>query len=233
MEEKLVIEAKRKKKGTKLARKLQELGFTRVEVTKGEIIAEKARGEELSGKTNLDYGIVFREKAIEITYTISQKESKKKRLLQLFPLIIDILLLAEDDYEIKVSTLYKEVSAFFADVGKVVDKDAVDLASEKEELTLKFNDLSKKYAELVRSSEENARLLLECERKRDELQGRVRSLEKMSDDALKEELYKWIKLHEGSLELMEFCESYRVPIARAEEGLTMLIQDGYIKKRSE
>ncbi len=233
MDEKITVEAKRRKKGTRVMQTLKDLGFTHVKENGPDIVAEKIAGEELSGKANLDYRVTFGEKTIEFSYALRHNESKRKRLLRLFPIFINTALLAEDDYDIRVSSLFKQVNTFITELGQVVDKDAFDLAAQKEELGAKYADMSKKYSELVRSSEENARLLLECERRRDELEGRVRSLEKMSDEALKEELYKWIKLHEGSLELTEFCEAYRLPIARAEEGLNMLVREGYIKKRSD
>ena len=39
-------------------------------------------------------------------------------------------------------------------------------------------ELQRKYSDLLRSSEENARILIECESKRDELQKRTSQLEK-------------------------------------------------------
>ncbi len=233
MEEKLIIEAKRKNKTPKLLDRLQTFGFTKVASMDQDIVLEKMSGEELSGKALLDYRIILKNKTIECVYSIGPKETKRKRLLKLFPIFLNMVLLIEDDYEVKISTLFKPVSTFLMEVGQLVDKDAVDLAATLEEVETKQSDLAKKYAELVRSSEENARLLLECERRRDELEERVKVLERLSDDTLKEELYKCIKLHEGTIELSEFCESYGIPMTRAEEGLELLVREGYIKRRND
>ncbi len=233
-EEKIFINAKRKKKLKKLNETLQELGFTKVKAIGNDVIAEKLLGEELSGKTApLDYKIIFGKNNIEFVFSIPPKESKKKRLLTLFPIFLNAALIAEEEYDIKLSTLFNQVSGFLNDVSKVIDKDAVDLATELEEMKARHDDLSKKYAELVRSSEENARLLLECEHRRDELHQRTQELEKLSDEILKEELYKWIKIHEGSIDLEEFCKAYSMPLKRAEEGLGMLMREEYIKKRND
>jgi len=232
-DEKLVIEAKQKKKINKLVEALRGLGFSRVSVTGGGVVAEKFMGDDLAGKAPLDYRIVFGKNSIEFNYHIQTTESKKKRLLSLFPIFLNAALLAENEYEIKLSTLFSHVSVFFNDFVKTLDKDTVDLATELEELEAKHSDLSKKYSELVRSSEENARLLLECERHRDELHQRSQQLEKLSDGLLKEELYKWIKLHEGSIDLEEFCKAFGMPLKRAEEGLDMLMREGYLKKRND
>lgn len=233
-EEKIIIQAKRKRKIGKLTGLLRELGFTNVKTIGNDIVAEKLLGESLSSKQALlDYRIIFGKNNIELQFSIPQKESRKKRMLTLFPIFLNAALLAEDEYEIRVSTIFNQVNVFLSDVSKVIDKDTVDLASELSELKTKYDDLSKKYAELVRSSEENARLLLECERRRDELHQRTHNLEKLSDEALKEELYKWVKIHEGTINLEEFCKAYNMPTKRAEEGLELLVREGYIKKRAE
>lgn len=233
-EERLGITARRKKKLKRLNELLRSLGFTRVRTSGNDVIAERMFGESLSGKQSaLDYRIIFGKNEIEFSFTVPSKESRKKRLLALLPIALNAMLLAEDEYEIKLSTLFRHVSGFFSDISQVIDKDAADLANELEEVTGRYEDLSKKYAELVRSSEENARLLLECEHRRDELHRRTHDLEKLSDELLKEELYKWIKLHEGTVDLSEFCRIYCMPLKRGEEGLDMLVREGYVKKRND
>lgn len=233
-EEKIAITAKRKKKLKRLNELLRSLGFTRVRASGNDVIAERMFGESLSGKPSaLDYRIVFGRNAIEFGFTVSPRESRKKRLLALLPILLNAALLAEDEYEIRLSTLFSHVSGLFNDISGVIDKDAIDLASELDDMTLRYDSLSKKYAELVRSSEENARLLLECEHRRDELHQRTHELEKLSDELLKEEIYKWIKIHEGAIDLAEFCRIFSMPLKRAEEGLDILVREGYIKKRND
>ena len=147
------------------------------------------------------------------------------------PTFTNIALLAEDQYEIKLNAFFRQINSFLGDLYNVIEKDAIDLSSELEEIKTKYNDLSKRYTELIRSSEENARLLLECERRRDELHQRTHQLEKLSDETLKEEIYTWVKIHDGNINLEEFCRTYSLPVKRAEEGLDMLVREGFIKKR--
>jgi C-terminal processing protease CtpA/Prc len=116
---------------------------------------------------------------------------------------------------------------------KLTSKDAIDFSTELSEIQGKYKSLEAKYSDLLRSSEENARILLECERKRDELSKRIEQLEKVSDEALKEMLYDWIKLHGGTINIAEFAKLQRMSVSRVEEGLNMLITEGYIKRRFE
>ena len=55
----------------------------------------------------------------------------------------------------------------------------------------------------------------------------------MGDDLLKESLYNWVKVHGGTIDVREFSKANSVAITRAEEGLNMLIKEGYIRRRFE
>ena len=232
-EEKIIIQAKRKKQLKKLMPLLSGMGFNKVDLSRDSITVEKAAGEGLQGKTTLDYRIIFGKDKIEMTYSLPEKAGKRDRALRMLILLMNSLVIVDEYYDLKAGSLFKQINDTLSDLSKVVNRDAIDLSSELEGLKVKYDDQSKRYSELVTSSEENARILLECERRRDELDVRVRALEKLGDESLKEELYKWIRMHGGSIDLAEFCKSYSLPMRRGEEGLEMLIRDGYLKKRVE
>lgn len=229
-EEKIMVGARRRKKLEKLQHVIKSLGFTSTKISNNSLIAEKMFSEDLSGRGQLDYRILFDKEFIELTFTIPPKTSKRSRLLALFPVFFNAIVLAENYYEIKASTLFNNLTELLNDITKVIDKDAIDLSTNLDDIRKKHSDLSKKYADLVQSSEENARLLMECERRRDELHQRTHELEKLSDEVLREELFNWVKLHDGNIDMNEFCKAYGLAAKRVEEGLEMLIRDGYIKR---
>jgi hypothetical protein len=142
-----------------------------------------------------------------------------------------VLQLVEDYYTITPSAIYFEINSALGEAVKLVGKDAVELATELSEMQAKHRSMAAKYDGLLKSSEENARILLECERKRDELTRRVERLTKYSDDAIKEMLYEWVKLHGGRINLLEFSKIHHIPIPRVEDGIDMLVKEGYIKRR--
>jgi hypothetical protein len=231
MEEKIVISAVRKKPLTKLASLLGELGFSRIAIAKDRLIVEKITGEDLSGKPNLDYRILFLDNTLEFIYGIPPKSSKTSRMLELMPLLLNVLNLSEEFYDVKSSGVFSPMISLLGDLNKVVDKDAAELSAELEDVKSKFASLNSRYNDLVGSSEENARILLECERRRDELRKMVDKLQALSDERLKEELYNWLKMRNGNIDLEEFGKAHDVPPGRAEEGLDMLIREGFIKRR--
>jgi hypothetical protein len=232
-EEKIVVTAKQTKQLKTLAGLLSGLGFTRISYAKNTLSVEKIKGTDLQGKPYLEYMVEFGSDRVEFTYSFSAKRSKIARLLDLMPTFLNILQVSEDYYEIKPTDIFSHVNAVLAETSKIIDRDALEFSTQLSELQTRYGDLNAKYDDLVRSGEANTRLLLECERKRDELQNKLAQLSGMSDDLLKESLYNWIKIHGGTIDVREFSKANSVAITRAEDGLNMLIREGYIRRRFE
>jgi len=231
MEEIITIGAKKKKEIKELMPNLSDLGFNRVEYRKKELYVEKLGEADLKGKKNLDYSILFEVDKIVLTYGVPNEKLKGSRLMEVLPVFLNTLVIAEKFYDVKPSKIYPQVIDVIEKMRNNSDKDAVDLSAELEELKTRHKTLDKKYGELVRSSEENTRILLECERRRDELRKRVDDLESVSEELLVEEIYNWIKVHNGVMDIGNFSKTNNVPTGRIEEGLNKLIKEGYIKKR--
>ena len=230
-EEKIIVKCTQKKNLKSLASLLSGLGFTKIAYAKGFLTIEKTKGRDLRGQPYLEYRVEFKGQTIEFTYSLSGKRSKNARLLELMPTFLNILQVAEDYYDIQPTQLFSHINTVLLELSKIVDHDAVEFSTQLTDLQAKYVDINKKYEDLVRSSEASTRILLECERKRDELQKKLSQLTGMSDDLLKETLYNWIKVHGGSIDIREFSKANSVSVSRTEEGLDSLIRDGYIRRR--
>lgn len=232
-EEKISIPAKQKKPLKSLASLLSGLGFTRITYSKRVLSVEKIKGADLRGKPYLEYKVEFGPSSVDMLYSFSAKRSRIARLLDLMPTFLNILQVAEDYYDLKPTGIFTHINALLSETSKIVGRDALEFSTQLSELQSKYSDLSAKYDDLVRSGEANTRLLLECERKRDEMQKKLTQLSGMGDDLLKESLYNWIRLHNGTIDIREFAKANSVAVTRAEEGLNMLIREGYIRRRFE
>ncbi|MEW6748421.1 MAG: hypothetical protein AB1295_01795 [Candidatus Micrarchaeota archaeon] len=232
-EEKITIAAQQKKPLKSLASLLSGLGFTRITYAKNVLTVEKIKGADLRGQPYLEYRVEFGPEAIDFLYSFSAKRSKVARLLDLMPTFLNILQVAEEYYDVKPTGIFTHINTLLSETSKIVGRDALEFSTQLSELQSKYTDMSAKYDDLVRSGEANTRLLLECERKRDELQKKLTQLSGMGDDLLKEGLYNWIKLHNGTIDIREFSKANSVAVTRAEEGLNMLIREGYIRRRFE
>lgn len=229
--ESIVFEAKQKKQLRDLIVALKKTGFDRLRYRKGKLVLEKL--SELETGNVLLYQIVLSKKTIELRFPARNEKQRRKRLFTVLPVFLHVLTIADPWYQIKPSPFFKLFLGFINDVSGHLGKDALDLSSEVDEVKTKYDDLLQKYEDLVRSSEENARILLECERRRDELHKRVDQLEGLPDEALKQTLFDWIKVHGGSLAVSEFSKQHNLPFTRVEEGIQMLVEEGYIKRRAE
>jgi len=233
MVEKIAIKATQKKNIRPLANLMGELGFTKISYLNETLTIERIFGYGLKGTPELDYRIVFAPNEILLEYEIIKGKNKRARLLSVLPIFLNVLQIAEDYYEIAPSAIYYEINEALGEAIKLVGKDAVDLSTELSELKSKYRALHAKYEDLLKSSEANARILLECENKRNELMRKVEKLMRYEDETLKDMIYEWIKLHNGRLNILEFSKINKIPIPRVEEGVNMLISEGYIKRRFE
>lgn len=230
-EEKIIVTSKQKKNLKGLATLFSGLGFTKIAYTKSGLTLEKTKGRDLRGNPYLEYRVAFRPSEIEFAYSASIRKSKMARLLHLMPTFLNILQVAEEYYDLQPTQIFSHITSVLDEVSKMVDHDSVEFSTQLTELQSKYTDIQKRYDDLVRSSEANTRILLECERKRDEQHKKLAHLTGMSDDLLRETLYDWIKVHGGSIDIREFSKANSVAVSRTEEGLDMLIRDGYIRRR--
>lgn len=232
-EEKISVVARQKKPLKNLASLFSGLGFTKITYGKDTLMIEKVKGQDLQGKPYLEYRVEFGSEAIVFTFSYSKDSNRLSRLMDLMPTFLNILQVAEDYYDVQPTGIFGHINAVLGEVSKIIDRDALEFSTQLSELQSKHNDLNAKYEDLVRSGEANTRILLECERNRDELQKKLTAMSGMSDDLLKESLYNWVKLHGGTIDIREFSKSHSVALTRAEEGLNMLIREGYIRRRIE
>ena len=226
----IVIDAKRKKALKGLQKEMGSLGFNKIQLKK-KLVVEKSKGKDMKGEKALDYRITFGEKQIVFEYNLPEGISARRKELENFSILLNALLIAKEFYRIDAGPLYTKMIDAIADLEKVVEKEGIDYTMEIDGNNKKYEMLKKRYDELVRSNEENARILLESERRREELRKKVESLEGMSEDSLKEELYNWLKLHSGTINVYDFANQFNVSKKRIEQGLNVLINEGYIKRK--
>ncbi|MDO8554769.1 MAG: hypothetical protein Q7S22_08220 [Candidatus Micrarchaeota archaeon] len=231
-EKRITINAKCRVKLDKLMPLFSSLGYNKVEYKKDKIIIEKFT-QDLQGENTLDYGILLKTNSLEFYYSQTEGSGKRKRMVELFQTFMDVLTIIGKNYLVEPTEIAKNANSVLKEVAPNLDKDLLEVNAQLEESKEKHDDLKKRYEDLVRSSEENARILLECERRRDELRLRVEELGKLSDESLIQEVYQWIKIHGGSIDTTEFCKAYGIPPKRAEEGLEILIKTGFIRRRSD
>ncbi|MDD5022988.1 MAG: hypothetical protein PHU63_02360 [Candidatus ainarchaeum sp.] len=229
--ETITLPSKRKKSLSSLIPLFSDLGFSKISLEKKKLIIEKSLGKNLEGKTEMDYKVVFSENEISFSYSIPINSEKRNRKIESFSTLLNILSISNDFYNFNISSIVQNFSLIIQDVQKIIDKEGINFTQRIDDLINKNTQIMKKYHDLLSSSEENARLLIDSERRNNELRKRLDILEGLSDRSLKEEIFNWIKIHDGHIDVLEFSKTHKIPHSRVEEGLNLLIKEGYIKKK--
>jgi len=180
---------------------------------------------EVSGPADLEYTIRISTGSMDVSANIVDKSHELKILLA----IIRLASVISDYGSMNMNAVFGKIDAFLSDIHEFVDTSHVSLSAKYTNLDKKYHVLEKKYDDLVISSEQNARLLLECERRRAELESELNKLRRMTDKQLIAEVFNWIKLHNGKLNYSSFSKSHNVPQSRVEFAVKSLMKGGYIE----
>jgi hypothetical protein len=231
MEEIIKIKAKRLQPLKSLMPMLGSLGFSRVKYTKDTLVVERVESEDLSGAPYLFYKIELSPDSILIRYVLPSPQRRLLRGLEMGLLSLNVFRIISTHYAVTVSSVYPFYYSLLGSLSDALGKQKLEAVSELNALKTRYISLEKKYRDLVRSSEQNARILVEAERKNEELAGRIARMEGLNDEILQERLFEWIRTHDGEINIYEFGKINSIPIGRVEQGLNLLIKQGYIKRR--
>ena len=230
MEEVIKISTKRKKTLKPLLPKLGGLGFTRLSYSEDKLVIEKIESEDLSGKPYLFYSAELARNGITVKYTVPSMKTKLARTTDMGIMMMNLFLLLRDHYEIPLHAIYPFYFPLLRSLAEALESAKLETFSQLTELQTKYHSLDKKYKDIIRSSEQNARILVEMERGNEELKDKISKLEGFGDEVLQERLFEWLKTHDGEIDVFEFSKINGIPLGRIEEGLDLLIKNGYIKK---
>lgn len=213
----------------KLKSHLAETGFSTIKVEKKKLEAEKIETSDLKGTPQHSFRVIFQPDKLTFSYSVGA--DRQKRTLAALSVLLNLLKYCETFYLVKAGELNDPLSPELEKMRSLLDVESYATARQLSEMEEKYLSLEKKYKDLVLSSEQNARILLECEKKKSEYSDRISELEAMDDEALAQEIFNWLKLHSGEISVPQFSKSYGVPGARVEEGLELLLKKGYIRKK--
>lgn len=230
-EETIVLKGKRLKQFSNFKTQFKELGLTPLTVRKDKLVLERIETTDLKGQTHHFYRLSFFPNKLVFTYSFGQ--NKKKHRLEATALLLNLIKVSQEFFSVDGSELYSLLLPILNDAIIFTDSQDYAILEKFSELSEKFSSLEKKYKDVVISSEQNARLLLECEKKKEEYYARIKQLEGMSDESLRQELFKWLKTHNGEIILSQFVKFYNLSTTRVEEGLEYLLRNGYIRKRKQ
>ena len=227
-EAKITLKGKLLRNFPELKEQFRELGFTYVSSSKSGLELKKVETSDLKDKPQNVYRATFFKDRMVFSYSLGA--DKLKREFEALMLLLSLIRMCEGIYLIEAGELRSPLNRALSEGRALLESESRAPARQLAELQAKQHSMEKKYRELVLSNEQNARILLECEKKRNEYHSRIKQLEGMSDETLALEIFKWLKTHSGEINVAAFSKSYNIPVSRIEEGLETLLKKGYIKK---
>jgi hypothetical protein len=231
VEEIIRINTKRKRPLKPLLQTLGSLGFNRMDYSEDALVIEKVESEDLNGKPYLYYRIELLRNAIVLKYTVPDMERHVSRSLDMGMMLLNMFQILTAYYDVPIQSVYPFYFTLMKSLTEAIDSEKMEMYSKLKDTTQKHISLEKKYNDLVQASAQNARLVVEYERKNEDLRERVQRLEGVGETELQSQLFEWIRTHDGEIDVLEFAKLNNVAAGRAEEGLDSLIKNGFIRKR--
>lgn len=225
----ITVKGKARKAFAKLKERFMSLGFDVLKAERTKLALEKVESTSLKGKAHNFYRITFQPDQVTISYS-SAGADRTKRKLEALSMLLNAITIAGTAYEVRLEWFQQALAPLITEMQAVAASESFATAQQFLELQEKHASLEKKYKDLVLSSETNTHILLECEKKRDEYSDRIKGLEGMSDEILRQEVFKWLKTHGGEIDISHFAKVFHVSSARAEEALDHLLKNGYLRK---
>ncbi|MEM2948229.1 MAG: hypothetical protein QXY05_00930 [Candidatus Anstonellales archaeon] len=204
-------------------------------VEKGEVAKTKegvsfayVETRDLNGVPISFFIINFKKDGMDVLYSIPQNTTPSKRKWEVTKKLLTILMLLRDAYVIDTKDIIGLVDMVIKDLDAYATQDYGRLYSEYDKLKNEIKRLNRKVVVL---SEENERLVkenYELNSKNDELILKIKKLETLSPETLRERIQDWLREHNGEINIGEFARIYSVPEALVEEQLNKLVKEGFI-----
>ncbi len=171
----------------------------------------------------------FKADSIEVLYTIPPNIAPKKRKFDMVRYFLNLLTSLSTIYVVDPAAIYQLLDAAMKEMTDYVSLDYNRLYTAYDHIKKDYEDMQRRLKRMQQEIEVMNRETYEIKTKNDELAARLKQLEVMSDDALKEKVQEWLFEHSGEINIGEFSKVYSIPEQRVEEILNALMKEGYIQ----
>ncbi|MEM3030321.1 MAG: hypothetical protein QXH27_01170 [Candidatus Micrarchaeia archaeon] len=223
--------AKRKKGVEEVTKALSPLSFLEV-APEGDVVALiNVESRDIS-KNPYSFTLTYlKPESIELMYTIPPGTSPRKRRVDVFRFLLNLLTLLDECYEVDRKEFYQLIDAAFKGVGEYVSS-SYDEIFAKYDACRSENEILRKRVESLQST--NDRLgkdNMELKEKNDALALRLRELESYSDDVLMLKIQEWLLEHKNEINIGEFSKVHKVREQRVEQVLNRMVTEGLLAVR--
>ncbi len=209
--------------------KLRSVSFMEVVPEKDVVNAAYIESRDLDKNPYVFALFKFRADSIEVLYSIPPTIAPKKRKLDMVRYFLNILTTLGSAYSVEPTAVFQLLDAALKEMNDFVSLDYNKLYTNYDNRKKDYEDVSRRLKRAQQESDELKRQNYEIKTRGDELAVRLKQLETLSDDTLKEKLQEWISEHAGEINVGEFSKFYKLPDARVEEMLNVLVREGFVQ----
>ena len=171
----------------------------------------------------------FKKDSVEVMYTIPPTEAPKKRKSSMVRYFLNLITVVGNNYSIDPRLVYQLLDATLKEMQESISMDYNKLYASYDNIKKDYETSSRRLKKMAEGMDLLKKENYELRTNGDELTLRVKQLESMSEETLKEKLQAWISEHNGDMNVTEFSKFYRVPETRVEEVLNALVNEGLIQ----
>jgi hypothetical protein len=184
--------------------------------------------KDIKGSPQEFFIIDFKEKNIEIGYTISDK-MEAVRKWEVINKIFPILNLAVPYYDIDMGFMMDLVGNLVKELETIIPAGSGDVIIERDKLKSKVNELTALVSNYKHENEGLTKKLYSVGNKLSSTEAKLEKFMKYSDEVLQLKVSEWIKDHNGEFDLKVFCDRYEVGEQRVTNIVQDMISGGFIK----
>ncbi len=216
--------------GAHVKKALSSLGFiTDLKENGDTVTASVVETRDIHKDPYLYYEFAFKPSGVKVRYTVTPEVNASRRRIDICRNLLAMLALMDGSYGAAgMGSLYSIIQKALDDASANVTQSNQQLMNRHETLKRENADLVNRHTKLKEEYDELNNAFLELEKRSALLGERVKQLEGMTDTELKEELQRWIFEHDGSIKYSDFAKTFNIPQSRVEEGVNMLLKEGYI-----
>jgi regulator of replication initiation timing len=212
-----------------LATVLRSISFLEIAPEKDVLNVLYVESRDIDKNPYLFSVVKIRDEEIEVLFTIPPEISPRKRRMDVIRYLFNVLTLIAKSYEVENKTLFQLVENSIKDLSDSVTMDYNKLYTAYDSIKKDVTDHKRKVNRLTEQVQALTTQNYDLKSQNDELKLRIKSLESLSEEALKNKLQEYILEHTGTINIPDFAKLYKVSESRVEEMLNRLVSEGYLE----
>jgi len=227
----LKLFAKRTGKPDDIVDSLSTLSFLEIAKESDYIAVLNVESRDIRRSPYLFSTIYLKPDVIEVAYSIVPGVSPRKRRIDVYRHLLNVLTMIEGTYEIDLKYLFQTLQSALQDITEFASSDYNDIFAKYDTMLRDYGEVKRRAETLETANSKVSKELIEARSKSDELTLRVKQLESFTDEALMAKLQDWLDVHRNEINVPEFSKQYGVLESRVEDVLNRMVIQGYLELR--